>query len=448
MILKKLYTSILKSPLKFLLIYSVLIRLFLVYTYQSVTIFPDSEDYITLAKYISNWSLQGYTGERTPGFPALLALYGNSQKITVLCQLLLGLANMYFLFQLSFKQTQRKDIAFWVTFVFGSFINIVFFEFAILTETLTLTLLLLSFWFISKYHLLSQKASIKHLGVLSVIYSALYLTRPMFIYLPLGFFLYRLVLLWNIKSIYKTLIVIVFPALVFYGWNTLNKKNIGLFTSSYYLGFNLAQTATSFFHLVPDEDYVIRDIFVKHRNNVEENEPDHVYPMSVWKAHDELLEETQLTRVELSQELKRISIDLFKKHPDLYLKQVLISWKDFWGSTESLLWNVSKFQNKPVRKALIGFWIYFQKYLLITINILFLVFGFKKLWSFIKHKHMDFDLFLVAIVLSGSLAQALVAYGSNSRFCIPFFPLIVYFVIYSIFTSKFIARLYANSTSS
>ncbi|HLV13718.1 MAG TPA: hypothetical protein VKY41_00940 [Xanthomarina sp.] len=438
--LKKISTYINSYPLAILLSYALILRMLVFVFYHDVTIFPDTEDYTNLANYLLNFSLENYTGERTPGLPLLIALVGGNIYAAVLIQILLGILSLYLIFDFTKTKTQNTQIAFWTSFITTSFLHFVFYEFAVLTESLTLFFLLVSFWYIQKFNVLNPSTSLKHYLILSIILSYLYLIRPMFIYIPIGFSLFYLVKNINFgikKALPKAITLSLLPLLTFYAWSSLNEKNIGQFTSSYYIGINYAQMATSFFEKAPDEDKLIRDVFVKHRDYIEHNLPYYKYPMTAWYAYDELIETTDLTRRELILEFGRIAKDLIKNNPDLYAKQVLISFKDFWFTT-SLLWNVDKFENIYVKKALIGLWNYVQSYLVLLLNILFLIFSIKKLFQFFKSKCQDFDLdlLIVAIILSGALAQALVAYGSNSRFSFPYFPLIVYFVMVNIMTLK------------
>jgi len=331
--------------------------------------------------------------------------------LTVFYQIIIGVFSTYLFYEFCIIKTNKKEIAFIATFISTSFLHVIFYEFAILTESLTFALMILAFWYIERYKLMEASISLKHVFILSIILSVLYLTKPLFIYFPLGYFLFFITKHFKVSSTKVSLILVV-PFISFYSWNSLNEKNIGYFTSSYYLGINLAQTATSFFEKAPENDKIIRDIFIKHRDVVEQNEPYHQYPMTVWYAYDDLINETELSPQDLSIE--------------------------FWGGTSTLLWNVDKFKYKLIRKALVGTWNYIQKPLLVIINILFLIFSFKRVFSALKQKlkNLDSNLFMVLIILSGSIAQALVAYGTNSRFCFPFFALIVYFVTVNIFTFK------------
>ncbi|NMH88020.1 hypothetical protein [Flavivirga algicola] len=439
--IQKLYALVLKHPLRHLLLLGLLIRVLILVIYQGVSIFPDSRAYIDLSQYIANLSLDNYSGGRTPGFPLLIALTNKNLIITIIIQQIIGLINICLIYDFSLNKTQNKTISFWITFITITFLHFNFYELAILTETLSLFLLLLSFWIIQKYKLLTSNGKLIFFIFLSITMSFLYLTRPMFIYFPLLFIIFFIIKNFKqrIKRIVLPVIVIfTLSGISFYSWCSLNKKNIGYFSSTYYFGYNLTQMATSFFDLVPEEHKEIRDIFIKHRTFIEKNKSHDVYPMTVWYAADDLLELTNLKTQDLSNKLGKISIELFKEYPHLYLKQVLVSWKSFWGTESTFLLNKEKFKYKIPKYLVYGIWKIIQQYILILINILFILFSIKKIFQFVtlKFKIFDFDLFLVIVVMGGSVAQALVAYGDNSRFCFPYLPLIVYFVITNLFLLK------------
>lgn len=443
--LKTIQENIKKHPLKWLMVYAIAIRCLVLFFYDGFTIVNDSQDYINLGKRLSEFSLNGYTGERTPGFPLLIAIVNNNLQWVAYIQLALGLLNTYLTFDITRVTTGNKLLAFWVGLICTSFLHFVFFEVAIMTETTTLTLLMLIFWFVLKFEVLQINSTLIKLVILSLLCATLYLIRPMFIYLPILlalFFVFANFRFDYKKALIKPFIILTFPLIAFYSWSKLNESNIGIFGSTYYLGYNLSQTATTFFEKIPDNNALIRDILVKHRDSIIEHNPKQL-PMSVWYAYDDLISETKLTPQELSLQLGRISTNLFKEHPQLYLKQVFISWRDFWK--EQLMWNPEKFKSKIVRTGLIGLWIIIQQYIGLLINLFFLFFSIKTIWLFIKSrfKPFNFQLLLVATVLAGSLAQALVAYGSNGRFSFPYFALIVYFVAINLYSIK---RNYVRNT--
>lgn len=434
--IKTLNTFISQHSIKILILYAILIRLVLFATYHGVTIYPDSENYIDLANYLSGFSLENYTGERTPGFPALIALANNNLQITVLFQLVLGVLSTYLVYDFSKIKSKQINLSFWIAALYTSFFHVLFFEFSMLTEALSIFLVILSFWYIEKFQLLQKHTAIKHYIILSLILSWMYLTRPLFIYFPLGFFLFYSVKHFKLKYILKSTLVLILPFISYYAWNSLNEKNIGYFTNTYYFGINLSQTATSFFDKAPEKDKLIRDIFVKHRDSIAIYAPKK-HPMSVWYAYDELLEKTKLNAPDLSNKLGKISIDLFKEYPELYIKQVAYSWYLFWNAP-GLHWNAEKLSNTKIRGGISVLWTLILRHVVVIFNVLFIFFALKTLIAFFKNKlkPLDSDLFLLCIVLSGSISQALVAYGTNSRFSFPFFALIVYFVVSKLYALK------------
>lgn len=419
-------------------IYAVIIRLIFVIFYNTITIFPDSEDYINLSKTVFN--LTGYDGKRTPGLPIIINLFETNLSWVVGFQLLLGVVTTYFIYSISSILSKNKVIGFWIAIIFTSFANVVLFDFAILTETLTTFLLSFSIWTIVYCRLFESKTKWYFYFLLSLILTWLYFTRPFFIYVPVGFALFFIVASFktNLKSVlFKSTLVLCLPLLTYYMWNNHNKKTIGHFTNTAYFGINLTQTATPFFELVKDEHAQIRDIIVRHRDSILIHNPK-IEAMSVWDAQVELLQVTNLSQKDLYFKLGDISKQVIKDNPLLYLKQAGKSWLLFWGNQSSFYWNIEKVNNVYFKQGTLLLWIYIQRYALIIFNILFLIFSLKKIILFFKNKMRTYDpdLFIVCIILSGSVAQALVAYGNNSRFCFPFFPLIVYFVLYNIWSYK------------
>ncbi|GGK25545.1 dolichyl-phosphate-mannose--protein mannosyltransferase [Yeosuana aromativorans] len=427
--IKKIRLFIYNHPVKSIICYAILIRLAIVLIYQAITIYPDSQNYINLSNYLSHFSLENYTGERTPGFPLLIAVANNNLIITILFQLMIGVLSTYLIYDFSRLKTKNITLAFWIAIIYTSFLHVIFFEFAILTEALSVFLVILTFWYIQKFKLLEAKSPIKNYVVLSIIFSWMYLTKPMLIYLPVGFTLFYLIKQLKSISFLKGFIVLIIPFITYFSWNSLNKKNIGYFTNTYYFGINLSQTATSFFDKAPDNDKLIRDIFVKHRDSILKHDPKK-YPMSVWFAYDELLKKTKLSPQDLSYKLGDISKRLIMEYPQLYLKQIFISWIDFWKPT-NIYWNPEKITNPYIKGFIVWAWLYFMRYLLFIFNIIFLVLGLIHLLFFIRDdlKQLNMDFLIICTILCGSLLQAMVAYGSNSRFSFPFFALIVYFVI-------------------
>ena len=144
--IKKVNNYITKHGLLLIVVYAIIIRLAVFLFYNTINIRSDSQNYIDLAAYLNQFNLEGYPGNRTPGYPLLIALANNSLVITVIYQTILGFITTLLLFDFSKRVSKSVSIAFWVTFITSSFIHFVFYEFVILTETLSVFLVVLSFY--------------------------------------------------------------------------------------------------------------------------------------------------------------------------------------------------------------------------------------------------------------------------------------------------------------
>lgn len=431
MTFKKLLAFLYKHGLTVLLLYNILIRLLVLLFYRGITYFPDSGDYVDLAERILNGNLIGYHGARTPGYSMFLALLGNNHIMVVIVQNLLGLVILFMIFDLS-KQWTSQKMAFYIGLILSSYLPFIFYDFAILTESLSAFLLVTLMWLLNKVDFF--KTQHHHLIVylkIGVLCAVLFLVRPFFIYLPFLIILFVAVTMFNeFKSVFFPLIlVLVIPVLALLSWNSFNKYNTGVFMTSSYEGINLTQVGTSFYEKLPDQYHIEREILLRHRDEIVATKEGHVYPMTVWFAREELKQATALNDLELSLHLKKISINLLLAHPVDYGKQAVFSFTKFFGAESTLLWNVDKFKNKWIRKGLVSLWIYGQQYALIVLNSIFILFSFLFLFKNGALKKWNIQHFVILMIISGAIFQALITFGTNSRFCYPFTGLILAFTI-------------------
>lgn len=86
-----------KNPLLSVVFLAVSLRLFLfTLFYSSVTIYPDSDGYLELAKIISSFNLIGYNGLRSPGYPLIISLLFRNLYLIVFFQFALGIISSLF----------------------------------------------------------------------------------------------------------------------------------------------------------------------------------------------------------------------------------------------------------------------------------------------------------------------------------------------------------------
>ncbi len=289
--------------------------------------------------------------------------------------------------------------------VFTSFLNITFFEFSILSETLSLFLFTFSLWIYILFDFHKGHFSFKGSIFLGLALAALFLTRPFFLYFSLvvagTVFLRNVFKQWECSLV--PAFVIFFPTLCcFIGWSSLNHKNTGAFVVTSYYGINLSQATMPFFEKAPDRYSVIRDIYVAHRDSIINAGGDAA--MSIWQAIPEIQEKTGKDLPQLSAELAVISRNLIRENPAAYLRLSLHSWVLFWRSSFYRI--PANFKSASWYNGFERFWWLERK--AVVVAHIFLIIGFCVLvFRILRRKELFFDpLFLIAIsVLLASVAH-------------------------------------------
>ncbi len=428
--MQKCWHFIERRPVVTVVGWAVLLRALFFGFYSHVSLFPDAFYYRDLATYMAKWDLTGYTGERTPGYPAVIALMGEQLWAVVFVQMVLGVFTTFLVYDTARLLLTNKGIAAITAMFYTSFLFVLFFEFAILTESLSIFLLQAIVWFIVRNKLLESLVALHKYMLLAMLIALLFMTRPMFIYVPI---LFSLFYCWNFlkTQFFKTITVTVLLCGTTYmtqiGWQHVNYENTGYCQTTYFMGYNLMQMATHFFEKIPDEHAQVRDILLQYRQRAQDSLPAAQLPMTVWHAQDALLLETGLSKQELGAYFKELAIPLFKENKAAYAQQVGWSFCLFWGSRSHFLWNKEAMQPVFMQKVVVGISYYLQSPLLILLNLCFLIASGFVLWQLVRSrfKFLDTRCFLVCLVLAAACAQALVAYGDNSRFAFPFFGIVV-----------------------
>ena len=409
-----------EHPILAILLVAILPRVVISILYGHATIYPDSEGYIDLAKRLVDFNLNGYEGQRSPGYPLLLAIANLSITLTLILQSVIGIINLYLIYRLRILLNISKKLSTILTIGIGLYIPAIFFEFAILSETLTLLFVSLLFYLTAKI-LKSDKPQNKRYFSLALVITFLVLIKPFYIFVaPLIFIL----LYCEKKRTSKLLPTLILSVIVFLGWSTVNLTNTGHFTSTTFYGFNLAQNCVHFAENTTNEYKDIGETYARYR---EANDTtDLEVAMTIWQAYPELQVQTGLSFPDLSKKLFDYSIATIKKNPIAYAKQVFISWKDFWKT--SLYWEYDQFAVEG-SNVVLKYIAYAQRVLLQLIKIAFILLTPICIIRYIRRREISFQLIAIVIILSASLLQALMTYGTNSRFSFPFEMIMVICVV-------------------
>ena len=419
-----LVSIIYSNPIKTIIVAGLIIRLLIIALYQHIAIYPDSGGYIDLAHRILSCDLNGYQGERSPGYPLLLCLANGSLMISVIIQMIIGIVTLIFTYKTLLIVNVRKRISLIVTLLIACYAPNIFFEFAILTESLTQ--LVLTFTFYTFFGITMQKRTgILSYLLLSFLCGYLTLIKPFYILLAGILFVFLILHSHKIKDIvYKYLVVLIFPLCIGFGWSYVNLLNTGYFVPTTYYGYNITQNCVRFAEKTTDEYKDIGEIYAKYR---EKNKAEGVsISMSIWAAYDELEAETKLSFVDLSKRLYDYSTATIAKNPGEYLQQVFISWCDFWKT--SMYWEYDSFKVTSVKEAML----YFntaERILFQLIKIIFVLLIPYNLIHYLRRRKYPPQFVISVVVLAASLAQAFATYGTNSRFSFPFELLIVTSVV-------------------
>jgi len=148
--------------------------------------------------------------------------------------------------------------------------------------------------------------------------------------------------------------------------------------------------------------------------------------MTIWEAEPELMEKTGLSFPDLSAKLYDYSIATIKENPLDYMKQVFVSWRDFWKT--SLYWEYHSVAVPHADKAIL-YICYAERILLQMIKILFILLIPYNIVRAARDRKLSAPLIISVVIFTASILQALITYGTNSRFSFPFELLIVLSVV-------------------
>lgn len=408
------------NPTKAIIIWGIFVRLTIAFLYGHITLYPDSNDYIILAERLLQFNLSGYEGERPPGYPFVLCLTSISNIGTVIIQFLIGICTLLITYRTFCSAKLRREFALITTLLIASYLPSVFFEFAILTESITLFLITSIFYCFARQIKKSRLHTVYCISI-SLLCSYLVLTKMFYIYLPILLFI---ALAFRYKLCIKEFLIrgssiLVIPLLLFFGWSYINKINTGYFTSSTFYGFNIAQNCVNFAEHTTPEYQEIGNIYAKYRDKDTKTKE---VAMTIWEAYPELRNNTGLSFPDLSKKLYGYSIATIKKNPSSYLKQVFISWRDFWKT--SLYWESYSF-SIPQASIPILYICYMERIVLQMVKILFVLLIPYNIVQAIRRREISLQATFTFAIFIASILQAFATYGTNSRFSYPFEILII-----------------------
>ena len=197
-------------------------------------------------------------------------------------------------------------------------------------------------------------------------------------------------------------------------------------------GYQLVQHTGVFFEYVPDEEAVLRDTYLRYRDaHIAEYG---TQTNTIWGAIPELSKVSSLSFYDLSRELARISTDLIRQHPELYLRNAAKGWAMFWLAP--VYWSPELLRWQAIQPLVSGL-ILLERGLLVLANIFFIVtsLGLLLFRRLRERLRVPTGLWVLAgAVWLASIVQTLLDHGDNPRFLVPLQSVVVLWVVYIIVT--------------
>ena len=458
---------------------AMLVRLVLWLVYSPVPL-HDTPSYRRLADSVLA-GFARYDGTRTPGFPAFLALVGSDGRVWVV-QMVLGVLICLLLFYLGRQISGRSWFGGLLALAHTLNLGQLFFEANLLTETLTT--FYLSAAFAGVYLLLRQDTRPQWgLAALTGAAASLaLLTRPLFVYLPVWATLFLLFAaatsvvkskqsrLPNVvttsvvtlkthswKILLVRLVSFAIPVVLLVGgWVLFIHQRFGDWALTTMTGYHLIQHTGSYFEYVPDEYAALRDTYIQFRDakiaaaGTQTN--------AIWEAIPEMSRVSGLNFYDLSRTLARISVQLIREHPDLFLKNAAGGWWMFWRAP--VYWSPDALK-VPGLEGTVRVLITAERALLVAVNAFFVIGSLvwlgvfcvparliRRLPAFLQRLraafrpednppgvgsiNQHFMLFIAGNIWITSILQSLLDHGDNPRFLVPLQSFVVLWVAWFI----------------
>jgi 4-amino-4-deoxy-L-arabinose transferase-like glycosyltransferase len=401
---------------------SAVVRLLMMMNFRARASF-DTPGFIITAQALASGDFSHYDGKRTPIYPLLMLLTGMDWPILRTIQSLLGIAIASMVFAITWVRTRSATASFIAGLLSSIAISELLYEQIVYSETLCTFWLVLSILAFARIALAERERQWEF-ALLGISAAVAGMTRPMFLYLGPLFFFFLAMRRRRLHDI-RTAMVLAPTLLLALGWSAVNKYTINYFGVTTTTGYNLSNHSGAFMELAPPGYSQIADIYLRYR--AWQIQQMGSQTMTIWYAENEIKRKTGLTTAELSKRLTRMSLEMFAEHPILYLESVAQAWMRFWGAD---FYHFVGFYQHEMGSSAAYAAVLILGTVQLVINVMFLIiaaYSIAQRW--IGRISFNFDLGVIAIVLTGSIVQAFLEYGENVRYLAPLVPLTIYIVV-------------------
>jgi 4-amino-4-deoxy-L-arabinose transferase-like glycosyltransferase len=343
------------------------------YTGISPNYFGDSDGYdrgaVNLLQGNSIWS----SHPRTPAYPAYLAMVYKAAgiknwKAVVMSQLfILGLARVWMMYVLGMRLTGNKIIAALAAVLYNLDFMIIEFDFAILTESLSGFLLLLSILLLIKA---VEERKLKWTIPSGVVMGITALVRPAFVPLFAPVFLFFIIglamnakpkIFWKPIVLHSAIYILlsITPCFVWLKGNHARGNSFSF--SPFMMNAGLTNHVGFYFEKLPDEYAPVRDPYVRLRNERRTTVGGY------YRAREKMFTGARQlgvrTEKEFEEFMTKLCLGLIRDHPKSYMKTFLLAWDMMWANRPLIYFQPPESKDstdnfpRVQKKIFWGFWL-------------------------------------------------------------------------------------------
>ncbi|MGO8813687.1 MAG: hypothetical protein ACLQVG_03345 [Terriglobia bacterium] len=390
---------------------------------------PGDPSYLQMAQDILRFNFHAL-GDRTPLYPLFIALCGLNLRVVWVAQSILGITASLMIFDLAFRRTRHSLFSCFVGLACSLIPELIIFEGGVMAETLTSFLLVTSVWLFTRGDGAAEN-NFRYPFSMGLTVALAGLTRPLMICLVPVYYCFLNPVWLPAKMLRREALrrtcFFALPICVFIlGWCGFNYLNSGYFTPTTRAGQQLMDQVDPYVDLAPERFAVLRNAWIQSRQH-SPHTPDEIEDVYYRGALPEVERQTGKTEIQVSHEFASLALYLEIHHPLLCLRRAELGWIQFWGepSPEEVEWR----QGGGAR--LTEFAMAMANMLVREIKGIFLVLALAsipcslfRVKAFSRQEHLIF-----AVALMVSVCAAFTEFGSNRRFCVPLYMLIVYTVL-------------------
>lgn len=325
----------------------------------------DTSGYERLAVHILELSFGDYDGERSPGYPLVIALAGVNYNTVMLVQMVMGVLLSLALLKIAYVLTNSVYLSLACGLFPSLYFPILYFETVMLTEITAVLCVALSFLFFLLFQRSgsSGRSQAWWIFLAGITSSMAALNKPILITIPLCFGLYLAfkggkVLDILSKPKFFSLAAFAAPVILLVGgWVFIIHSSTGQLGLTTATGFSLMGRADDLIAHMPEsspniENYdLLKEIYLSER---EKNQGDKW--STIWAARKVMQDRTGLKYHELANLVRKMAIATIANAPLKYVREAIKGYVRFWrptilrGNAPSILKAVSKY----IERVLLG----------------------------------------------------------------------------------------------